>query len=285
MYTGFIGTGSMGQILVEAFIRANRLSPEQIIIHNRTRAKAEKLARDYPGMRIASNNEQLVRETERFFICVKPKEFPAVLSEIRPFVNPDQLTISITSPVLLEDLEQWLPCKVAKIIPSIANKALSGTVLYIPGSRLTAKEEDQLKTWLGGIGTPLKVAEDHTRIASDLASCGPAFLAKILEEMATAASRYAGISLDTSTSIVVPLALSLSKLLTEDPFTLSTLIERVAVPGGITSEGLKILEHDLPRTFQNLFAMTHQKYRDEVKKVKEMLVRQETRNESPSSFN
>ncbi len=49
MKVGFIGTGSMGSILIEAFIQSGALNPEDIIASNRTASKVERLAAAYPA--------------------------------------------------------------------------------------------------------------------------------------------------------------------------------------------------------------------------------------------
>lgn len=271
MKIGFIGTGSMGRTLVEAFLRAQTFLPSEMVISNRTQSKADQLAAAYPGMHVAHNNLELVQDVTCFFICVKPGEFRPVLQEVQKGVRPDQLAISITSPVMLSDLEKWLPCKVAKIIPSITNQMLSGTSLYIPGSRMNREEEKWLHQLLSTISSPLKVEEEHTRIASDLASCTPAFLANILEQMVEAAVAKTGMPIETATPLVEQMVLGVGKLLTEGGFSFETLQQRVAVPGGITAEGLHLLKKELSPTFEKLFEITHAKYAEDIEKVKKML--------------
>ncbi|MBA4493081.1 late competence protein ComER [Paenactinomyces guangxiensis] len=271
MKIGFIGTGSMGRTLVEAFIHAQTFLPSEIVISNRTQKTADQLAAAYPGIQVAHNNLELVQQVSCFFICVKPGEFRQVFEDILPGIKADQLAISITSPVMLEDLEKWLPCKVAKIIPSITNQVLCGSSLYIPGSRITPKEEQWLHQLLSTISNPLKVDERHTRISSDLASCAPAFLANILEQMVEAAVKKTGIPPETAAPLVAQMALGVGKLLTEGGFSLHSLQQRVSVPGGITAEGLELLEQELSPAFDKLFHITHAKYEEDVEKVKRSL--------------
>ncbi len=118
------------------------------------------------------------------FLCVKPVEYKKnVLDEIRSVVQPSQIVISITSPVLIEQLEDQLPCKIVKMIPSITNFVLSGATLCIHGSRMSAKDIDRVENLLGYISAPIRIAEQNTRISSDLSSCGPAFLAFFLQKI------------------------------------------------------------------------------------------------------
>ncbi|OYD07622.1 late competence protein ComER [Paludifilum halophilum] len=271
MNVGFIGTGNMGRTLVEAFIRSGKLKPSDIIINNRTRSKADRLAETHPGLRIADNSRELVRETPLFFLCIKPGEFRPVLDEIRETVRSEQIAVSITSPVMIRDLEEWLPAKVAKIIPSINHAVLAGNSLFVPGNRLTADDQQMLWNLFSAISQPLRIEEEHTRIASDLASCSPAFFAQLLESLANTAVKETGIPQSSALSLVNQMTQGLARLLAEGGFTLQSLQERVAVPGGITREGLDLLNKEVSPVFHELIQLTHAKYDHDVKKVKHSL--------------
>lgn len=271
MTHGVIGTGSMGRILVEAWIRSGKLQPSELLLSNRTRAKAERLADEFPGLRVAADNREVARKSDCFFLCVKPGEFRKVLEEIRDVIREEQIVVSITSPVMVRDLEEWLPAKVAKVVPSITNAVCSGNSLFIPGSRLNREDREQLWDLFSAISRPLLVDEEHTRIASDLACCGPAFLANLMEQMADAAVEETDLPREAAVSLVTRMAQGLGRLLTEGNFTLKSLQERVAVPGGITREGLHLLERDTGTLFHDLFRLTHDKYHEDINKVQQSL--------------
>jgi competence protein ComER len=268
---GFIGTGSMGRTLVEALIRSGALRPSEILLSNRTRSKAQALAESHPGIRIAESNAELVREANWVFLCIKPRDYREVLDEIGIWAGKDQMMISITSPVMIRDLEAVLPSKIAKIIPSITHAVLDGTCLFIPGSRLTLRDREELLRLLSAIGTPLEIDERHCRVASDLASCGPAFLAHFLEQLVRTAGEVTGLPRETAIPLVIQMARGTARMLTEGGFSLESLQERVAVPGGITREGLNLLERELNPVLNRLFRLTHAKFAEDVEKVRQSL--------------
>lgn len=271
MPIGFIGTGSMGRTLVEAFIRSKKLAPTELLVTNRTKPKAEKLAQDFPGIRVTSTCRELVQSVDCFFLCIKPKEFRAVLDEIKEKTKPSQIAISITSPVMIKDLEEWLPCKIAKVIPSINHCVGAGNALFIPGTRLQASDREWLWELFSAISRPMVIDECHTRVASDLASCGPAFLANLLQKMANAAVVETQLPQDVAHTLVTQMVLGTGKLLAEGRFTLESLQDRVAVPGGVTREGLNMLEQTTGPVFQELIRLTHNKYEEDIKLVKKSL--------------
>jgi len=267
MKVGFIGVGSMGTILIEAFIQSGALEPGQIMASNRTRHKAQYLAEQYPGLQVAASNREVARDNECIFICVKPHEYKKVIEDIEPYVTSDHIIVSITSPVLIKHLEDLLPCKIAKIIPSITNYALSGASLCMYSERMTPGDCELLEALFRKISAPHRIEERYTRITSDLSSCGPAFLCYFVEQFVEAAVEITGISREEANKLVSDMMLGTAKLLVEKEFTPSTLQERVRVPGGITSEGLKLMESGLNGMFQKLIYTTHAKYSSDLTKV------------------
>ncbi|MDQ1912875.1 late competence protein ComER [Paenibacillus sp. GD4] len=271
MRVGFIGTGSMGSILIEAFIQSGALSPENMVATNRTMSKVERLAEMYPGLSVARSNKELVQACSVVFLCVKPGEFKSVIDDIAGITEPNQLFVSITSPVLIRHLEELLPAKIAKVIPSITNYVLSGATLCIYGDRIEPEDQLLLENLLSHISAPIRVSEKYTRISSDLSSCGPAFLAYFVEKYIEAAVSFTGISQEEATMLASEMTLGTGKLLTTGGFTPASLKQRVTVPGGITAEGLRIMEKELGGVFYDLIRTTHAKYDEDVEKVEAKL--------------
>ncbi|WJH32989.1 late competence protein ComER [Paenibacillus sp. CC-CFT747] len=267
MKTGFIGTGSMGSILIEAFIQSGALQPEEITASNRTPSKPEKLAERYPGLRAVLTNREVAESCRLLFVCVKPSEFKRVLPEIAPYLDPEHLVVSITSPVLIRHLEDQLPCKVAKIIPSITNYVLSGAALCIYSDRLQPEDKLLLDRLAGCISRPIEVEESFTRVTSDISSCGPAFMAFLLQRFVDAAVEETGIPCEEATRLASEMLLGTGMLLTAGGFTPDELQKRVAVPGGITAEGLGLMDREVKDLFNQLIRITHAKYREDVDKV------------------
>lgn len=268
---GFIGTGSMGQILIDAFIRSGALQPENVIVYNRTRQKAEQVASRHSGVTVAPNNNELVQVSHLFFLCVKPSDYGRVLDEIHAAVRPDHLVVTITSPVSIADVSSQVSGKVAKVIPSITNAVHSGTSLVMFGPRLTPTDREQLLSLFRAISQPVEIDERHVRVASDLASCGPAFLSYIAEQLVRAAVQVTQLPEETACSLVSHMIFGTGKLLTEGHFTLASLQKRVAVPGGVTREGIDFLEKGIGTVFHELLQLTQKKHVTDRERVSQLL--------------
>lgn len=268
---GFIGTGSMGSILIQAFIQSGALNPEQITASNRSIDKAERLAAAYPGLHVAACNAEAVEGNDLVFICVKPSEYKNVLDQIKNVAQPQQIVVSITSPVLIKHLESQLVSKVTKMIPSITNYALSGATLLIFGDRMQPEDKDLLENMLTHVSKPICVSEEHTRICSDLSSVGPAFLAYFIQRFVEAAVNKTGIPYETAVQLASEMVLGTGKLLTTGGFDPVSLQKRVSVPGGITEAGLKLMDGEMKGMFERLVETTHAKYDEDVEKIEAQL--------------
>jgi competence protein ComER len=267
MNVGFIGTGSMGSILIESFIQSGALRSEEIVASNRTSVKIDRLTDNFDGLKKANSNIEVVQQCEIIFLCIKPIEFKNVIHEIQPYILPSHIIISITSPIKIAYLEDQLPCKIAKIIPSITNYVQSGPTLCIYGERMHQDDKAQIEHLLSHISEPIRVSEQFTRITSDISSCGPAFFSFILLKFIRAAVEETGIPYAEANRLACEMLLGTGKLLTSGGFTPGELQKRVSVPGGITAEGLKLLDVKLAGVFNQLIKITHAKFEEDMAKI------------------
>ncbi|MHC0035843.1 late competence protein ComER [Pseudoneobacillus sp. C159] len=269
MEVGIIGTGNMGTILVEAFVNANAVSPSSITVTNRTKAKALLLQDTVPEIKLETNALEVAKQSKLIFICVKPLEIYPLLQEIKPVLTEEKCIVSITSPITVGNLEKELSCSVARIIPSITNRALSGVSLFTYGENCSIPWKNQLWNLFKQISVPVEIDEKITRVSSDIVSCGPAFLSYITQRFILAAEKETEIDLNTATVMASEMLIGLGELLKKGLYTMPTLQEKVCVKGGITGEGIKILEAELGEIFEHVFQATHRKFDEDIKLIEE----------------
>jgi competence protein ComER len=256
---GFIGTGSMGSMLIRSFLQSRLSSEIQVVACNRSPEKLSALTKRLPQIETAATPEETVRRSDIVFLCVKPGDAPDLIHKVLPEIRSDHYFISINSAVPLAEMEAILPCRVVKMIPSITQVALSGVTLVMHGQRLNLEERHFVEALLEAISKPTVVDEADLRVCSDLSSCGPAFLAVLLQEFALAAVRQGGIPRDLADSLVKDMTAGVGKMLTEEGFDFEDIIRRVSVPGGITAEGIKVLQPSMSGIFDQLLVTTRSK--------------------------
>jgi competence protein ComER len=269
MEVGIIGTGNMGTILAEAMLYANAVSPSSMTVTNRTKAKALLLQDKYTEIAVAENAGEVAQKAQLLFICVKPQDVYATLQQMKSALTKEHCVVSITSPISVQSLEKHLRCSVARVIPSITNRALSGVSLFTFGANCSKEWQTALWRLFENISIPMEIEENITRVSSDIVSCGPAFFSYLIQRFITAATNETNIDQEKATTMAGEMIIGLGELLKQGHYTLPTLQEKVCVKGGITGEGIKVLEAELGEVFEHIFQATHRKFAEDIELVEQ----------------
>ncbi|MGG4155629.1 late competence protein ComER [Peribacillus muralis] len=264
---GVIGTGNMGTILIEAWLEAKILNPADLMITNRTLSKALSLKEKHPDIEVAESAAEIAQQADFIFLCVKPLQIDGLLSDIKHHINKEQLVISITSPLSVAQLESAVKAPCARFIPSITNRVGSGVSLLSFGEGCSKEAKTALHELASAISAPVVIENDITRVASDIVSCGPAFFSYLAQAFIDAACQTTKIDKETATTLTENMLIGLGELLGKGVYTLPALQEKVCVKGGITGEGIKVLEAETGEMFHHLFQATHEKFAEDLHEV------------------
>lgn len=268
MKVGIIGTGNMGSILVEALVEGKAISPSDVYVTNRSLQKAEILQHKFPSIHICKQISDVIYQSDLIFICVKPLDIHPLLTENKKWFTRDKCVVSITSPLAVEQLESVIDSSCVRAIPSITNRALAGVSLISYGENCDGYWKRRLKELLSFISIPVEIDQDITRVSSDIVSCGPAFYSYLTQKFIDAAVNKTKIDHTTATILAGEMLVGLGQLLQKGFYTLPTLQEKVCVKGGVTGEGIKVLENsDLSDIFERVFEATHEKFKEDIELV------------------
>jgi len=268
MNTGFIGIGSMGGMLARALLRSEALAQDEVWAANRSPTKLDALAGAFPGIHTVSAR-QLAANCDLIFLCVGTGDTATVLAQVDPELYPGQLLVTTAGVIPLRTLEDRVPCRIAKLIPSITQEIGAGIALVMYGSRATAEDRNLLENLLGRISQPVAIPESVARPAIGLASGGPALFAYLLQSMADEAVRSnPELSPELACRLVQETAAATMRLISEAKMTTQEIIRRVAAPGGMTALAIEILSQHVPQAWQSVF----QEAADREAKARESLV-------------
>ncbi len=265
MKIGFIGYGSMGSMILNGFLDSNSISAKDIIVSNRTISKLDNLKKKYPEIEVSPKNVDLAKKCNPIFLFVNTGEVKNVLDEIKEQLNKDTHIIHISAGLSLKILEESFPFKITQIIPSLTSELKEGVSLVCHSGKVNSKEKKFVENLFSNISQLKVVREEDLDICTDLTSCSPAFMAYIFKEFAVSGAARSEITKEEAEEMVLQTLLGTVKLLTEKKMSFEEIISRVATKGGITEEGIKSLETDLPLVFDNLFKSTFNK-REKLKK-------------------
>ncbi|MCF8568257.1 NAD(P)-binding domain-containing protein [Alicyclobacillus tolerans] len=249
---GVIGTGNMGGMLTTAFARG---PGNQLYIHNRTRSKAEELADRTPNIRVLDSAQEVAQYAETIFICTKSHDGNSIVQAIGPALSSRQNVATTISTVKLAKWESYTPAFVAKVIPSIVQTALSGVILVNYSPKSSKARRDSFEQLLRSIAFPFVVDEHQVRTASDLTSCGPAFVSYMLTEWASVVDKIGNLDYAQAELLLTQTFLGMANLL-KSGMTFSDILAKVTIPGGVTEAGLVSMHEQLPQLFYELHQAT-----------------------------
>lgn len=270
---GFIGYGSMADLLTRQFLAHADVAPKDLIIYTRSEnVKLQEIHELFPEITVAKTSLEVFERAEHTFVCVLPLGVLPVLLENKEVLSSDKHVISIAAGVSVEDLKQVTTnAQYSKLIPSLTTSVGIGTSLVNHDMAVSATNQAWLNLVLGTFSTVQEVAEENIDLASDLTSSSPGFIAAIFEQFVQAAVRKSSLTEPEVFQMISNSLAGTSRLLAEQGYTFDSLIKRVATKGGITAEGVELSQDKLPAFFDELLKRTEAKYDDHHAEIKEQL--------------
>lgn len=231
MKLGFIGAGNMASALARGI-------GEPALVYDVDRARADALAAGIGG-EVAESNAALAAEADAVVLCHKPAQLEAVAREAAGATA----VVSILGGVPVSAVEAAYPdTPVYRFMPSIPVEVRRGVLCYAPGSRAGDGPEHEVLELLGRAGTVVRLPEHLIDAATAVMSCGPAFLALVVEALVDAGVRQ-GLAPDQASLMAVETMAGTAAVLAENERDAAALRRRVTSPGGMTARGLAALEH------------------------------------------
>lgn len=264
MRCGFIGYGNMGGAVVRALLRDGSLKESDVIVYNRTAARLESLTTCFPQVRIAGSMREAASDVDALFICVHTPVVPEVLAEVAGSMAPGTHMVTINGGVGIADIESSNGGAVSKVIPSISIEVGRGFTLVSHGSKVSGAQATTLESLFSRSGKVKVLPEGKLGIATDLTSCGPGLMAEMIAQFALSGARAGGIGDNDAIEMAAETMLGTALMLADGRLSPGVLAERVATKGGITEQGLLVLERELPEVLDRMFEATGRK-RESVK--------------------
>jgi competence protein ComER len=254
---GFIGTGSMGSMLVRKFLGTGLVTPAEITASSKTGLSARLLA-EKTGITAVPSNRTVAENADVLFICVKPLEVRGVLQEIRSVLKPGTLLVSIAGCVSFANLGDWTgeTIRSVRIIPSVTAEQTAGVSLVAWGRSVTPENKILVLSLLNAIGTAVETDEKNFDLYTDLTSCAPGLIAAMMHEFAAAAVRTGTIRPELAEYLVRETLIGTARILDKEQMKFDEVIARVATKGGTTEEGVKVLHARLPAVMDELIEAT-----------------------------
>jgi pyrroline-5-carboxylate reductase len=237
-----LGTGKMGGILLQAFLKNNLLGPDQIFatVHHPERAQA--LSVQY-GLEMTTDNLAAASQADVILLGVKPVQVPALIEQIRPALSPQKVIISIAASVKTRSIEDVAGCEIAAIraMPNTPAMLAAGVTALCGGRFVTEEQMAIAQRIFQTVGRTVVVDEKHMDAVTGLSGSGPAFLYIIIEALAEAGVNV-GLPRDVATLLAAQTTLGSARMVLETGYHPALLKDAVTTPAGCTVDGILELE-------------------------------------------
>lgn len=237
-----LGTGKMGGILLQAFLKNNLVSSEQIFatVHHPERAQA--LSAQF-GIEVTTDNLAAARQADVILLGVKPVQVPGVIEHIKPALSPEKLVLSFAASVKTRAIEDGAGCQlgVIRAMPNTPAMLAAGVTALCAGRFVTDEQMAVAQRIFHTVGRTVVVDEKHMDAVTGLSGSGPAFLYIIIEALAEAGVNV-GLPRDVATLLAAQTTLGSARMVLETGYHPALLKDAVTTPAGCTVDGILELE-------------------------------------------
>ena len=239
---GFIGTGTMGSAVASAVSKSGMSA--QIMLANRTPAKAQALSAQIPHSTPCSN-QQIAADCDLIFLGVKPQMMADMLTDLQETLKGRKTPFVLASMAAglscarIREMAQ-VSCPVIRMMPNTPASIGKGVIQYC-GLDTSAEQLEDFAALLAPAGLVDPIDEKLMDAASCVSGCGPAFAYLFAEALADGgvacglprdkALRYAAQMLEGSAAMILASG--------QHP---GALKDAVCSPGGTTIQGVRALE-------------------------------------------
>jgi pyrroline-5-carboxylate reductase len=230
MKLGFIGAGNMASALARGI-------GEPVLATDVVAGKAEALVEAVGGEAL-ENAAAVAERADAIVLAHKPAQLGEVAQQVD---GSAKVVVSILGGVPTSTIEEAYPdASVHRFLPNIPVELGQGVLVYAAGSRADGGE--QLLELFGRAGRIIRLPkEELVEPAMALMSCGPAFMALVVEALVDAGVLHGLDPADATTMVTETMAGSAAVLRETDGDTRG-LRRRVTSPGGSTARGVAALE-------------------------------------------
>ncbi|MBP1926617.1 pyrroline-5-carboxylate reductase [Sedimentibacter acidaminivorans] len=269
---GIIGLGNVGSMLLNQFLKLNLLREEDVYIANRSKEKLNNFIKEYPALNICEDNAEIAKKCNKIFVCAEPVNIPAVILDMKPFLNEESYILVSTSMISHNDLNKIHNGKITIFMPTLISMVNGGVTLAYHNEFITEEDSKFFEYLMGSMSEVKVLEEEDINLTQNLTASFPGFFAEIMSEFVKAASKHTKHICDEELEYMLLVSLAgAPRLLLERNLSFEDTINRVSTKGGITYEGVKVYNEKLPAVFDEAFNATIKRYKEITKNTSDII--------------
>ena len=242
MRVAVLGAGKMGGILLQAFLKQNLFSPDQIHATVGHAERAIALSTQW-GVDVGTDNLEAVRQSDLILVGVKPFQVPELIAQIKPALTTEKTIVSFAASVKTGSIEEAAGMEIAVIraMPNTPSALGAGAAGLCRGRFVKPEQMELAERIFETVGRVVVVDEKHMDAVTGLSASGPAYIYIIIEALAEAGVKV-GLPRDTATQLAAQTVFGAGKMVLETGYHPALLKDAVTTPAGCTIDGILELE-------------------------------------------
>lgn len=228
----------MGLTYARSFLRSHITSEENMMILEKSPAKAEQLSQLGIGT-VYGNPEDCLGLADLIILAVKPQDVGALFATLQPLVAPQQVYLSIMAGVKISTIRQGLNAsKVIRAMPNLPAQIGMGMTAYTASDEVTRIELVMVQNLLNTTGKAIYVETERAIDATTaISGSGPAYVFYFMDALMQAA-RGMGFSASEAELLVSQTFRGAVELHNKSNFSCQEWIDKVSSKGGTTEAAI-----------------------------------------------
>lgn len=233
-----IGGGNMGLTYAQSFLNSHITNKKDMMILEKSPEKAIDLAKKDIGT-VYGHAEECIKVADLVIFAVKPQDCEKLFKDLKPFIDPQQVFLSIMAGVKISTISECLGAKkVIRAMPNLPAQIGMGMTAFHSTDEVTRIELVMVQNLLATTGKTLYVDKESSIDAvTAISGSGPAYVWYFMKSM-TQAARNMGFTESEAELLVNQTFRGTINLHTKSNSSCEEWINRVASKGGTTEAAL-----------------------------------------------
>jgi len=238
-----IGAGVMAEVLVDGLLKSKLVQASDIITSHYRQDRLDDL-HQRTGVSTTLDNAEAYSRSELAVLCVRPQAMGAVLAELRPHLISDRLLITIAAglPTGFYETELRTTVPFVRAMPTFFGSIKAGTTGLALNSATSAEHLALASRLFATISENVIVLpEEEIDAFTTFGSTTTATIYVLLDALITAGS-LVGLRHQASHARAIEQVIAAARNVVATDKLPSQLLDELCTPGGVTVEGVKVLE-------------------------------------------
>jgi pyrroline-5-carboxylate reductase len=248
MTVSFIGSGVMGEAMINGLLKQKLISPEQIIASDVHESRTNELTAKY-GIRGTTDNHEAADAADILVLSVKPQVLADVMPTIRRGAHSAKLILSIIAGAKIRTIADGVAnASIVRSMPNTPAQIGQGITVWTATPEVPEQQRKQAEALLGALGEQIYVDDErYLDMATALSGTGPAYIFMFMEALIDAGV-HMGFSRRDAERLVLQTMRGSVEYAETSGLHPAQLRNQVTSPGGTSAEAIYFLEKGGLRT-------------------------------------